>query len=232
MTNLANTIAPKSDQLNADDLITGPLTVRITKVVGRGGNDQPIAIHYDGDGGKPYLPCKSMRRLLVYVWGVDGAQYVGRSMTLYRDPHVKYGGIEVGGIRISHMSDIDDDVTLALTATRSSRKPYTVKPLRQKPSAPAAPPPPPTEEPVAVVQPSEFLFTITDAKGNKTTADGELWAKTLVHLLTNKPFDVAASIWRDNEMNVSSAAQAGHEAIALRVSQSWDDRKRAANDGR
>lgn len=42
---------------------------------------------------------------------------------------MKWGGLEVGGIRISHMSHIDKPVTIALTATRGNKKPVTVKPL-------------------------------------------------------------------------------------------------------
>lgn len=130
MTDLSRTIIPKSDQMNSDDLISGPVTITITKVVGNEGSaEQPISIYYEGDGGKPYKPCKSMRRVMVQIWGADGSKYPGRSMTLYRDPSVKWGGLEVGGIRISHMTDIDSQVTMALTATKSQRKPFIVKPL-------------------------------------------------------------------------------------------------------
>ena len=130
MTDLSKTIIPKSDQMNSDDLISGPVTVTITKVAANEGTaEQPISIFYEGDGGKPYKPCKSMRRVMVQIWGSDGSKYPGRSMTLYRDPTVKWGGLEVGGIRISHMTDIDSQVTMALTATKSQRKPYIVKPL-------------------------------------------------------------------------------------------------------
>ena len=129
MGDMASTIVPKSDQLNSDDLIAGPITIRITGVDIRGGQEQPISIHYEGDAGKPYKPCKSMCRVMVTAWGSDSKAYVGRSMTLYRDPAVKWAGMEVGGIRISHMSDIEDSMTMALTVTRSNRKPFTVKPL-------------------------------------------------------------------------------------------------------
>lgn len=130
MVDMSLTIAPKSDQLNADDLISGPLTVRITKVsANEGSAEQPISIFFEGDNGKPYKPCKSMRRVLVQVWGKDGSAYPGRSMTLYRDPKVQFGGLAVGGIRISHMSHIDHDVTMALTESKAKRKPFTVKPL-------------------------------------------------------------------------------------------------------
>lgn len=127
--NMLQTIVPKSDQLNADDLIARTLTIKVTEVRFKAGDEQPVAIHYEGDNGKPYKVCKSMRRVLVQVWGADANKYLGRSMTLYRDPAVMFGGQQVGGIRISHMSDIDAPVTMALTATRASRKPFTVKPL-------------------------------------------------------------------------------------------------------
>lgn len=131
MIDLRGTIKPKSDQLNADDLIGGPLTIRITKVeVGDG--EQPVSIHFDGDAGKPYKPGKSMRRVLVNLWGPDGEAYVGRALTLYRDEEVAFGGVAVGGIRISHMSHLSRETTMALTTTKAKRKPFTVKPLADR----------------------------------------------------------------------------------------------------
>lgn len=127
---LSKTIEPKSNQLNAEDFIgKGPITVKITKVTGNDDAQQPVAIHYEGDNGKPFYPCKTTRRILVSVWGSDGSKYAGRSMTLYRDPTVKFGGLEVGGIRISHMSDIDKPVTMALSVSKANKKPFTVQPL-------------------------------------------------------------------------------------------------------
>jgi hypothetical protein len=77
-----------------------------------------------------------MSRVLVANWGPDAKAYVGRSLTLYRDPKVKWGGLEVGGIRISHMSNIDAPMTMALTTTRSNRQPFTVRPLVGERQAP------------------------------------------------------------------------------------------------
>jgi hypothetical protein len=136
--NLTNTIIPKSDQLNADDLISGPRTIRITGVEA-GSAEQPVAIHYEGGTGRPYKPSKSMRRVLVAIWGTDGNAYVGRSLTIYRDPLIKFGGDAVGGIRISHASDIEETVCIALTESRGKRKPFRVQPLvAEKAPAPAA----------------------------------------------------------------------------------------------
>ena len=125
-------IIPKSDQLNADDLLSGPMTIKITGITVRGGQEQPVSISYENDHGKPYKPCKSMCRVLVTAWGPDSSQYVGRSLTLYCDPKVKWGGMEVGGIRISHMSSIEATMTMALTVTRGNKKPFIVNPLPVK----------------------------------------------------------------------------------------------------
>ena len=131
MVDISRFTAPKSDQLNADDLIAGPRTVRIREVREMGGADQPIAIFYEGDNGKPYKPCKSMMRALMFVWGPNGADYVGRAMTLFRDPSVTWGGEAIGGIRISHMSDMEGGraMEFPLTATRGKRQLYRVEPL-------------------------------------------------------------------------------------------------------
>ena len=126
-----STITPKSDQINSDDLIGGPRTVMITRVTGNEGNaEQPVNVFFEGDDGKPFRPCKSMRRVMVKIWGPDASQYVGKGMTIYRDPKVKWGGMEVGGIRISHMTGLEKPEVLALTETRAKRAPYTVQPLK------------------------------------------------------------------------------------------------------
>lgn len=135
MSDMTETTSPKSDQINADDLIGGPRTIRVSRVAINPGGEQPVDVFFDGDGGKPYRPCKSMRRVMVAVWGPDATQYVGRSMTIWRDPSVQWGGMEVGGIRISHMSHMDTPLVLALTATKKARKPYRVEPLSQQAAA-------------------------------------------------------------------------------------------------
>ncbi|OAN71123.1 hypothetical protein A8B82_21260 [Sulfitobacter sp. EhC04] len=141
MTDMSQFIAPKSDQMNADDLIGGTRTIKITRVSASPDSaEQPVAVSFEGDQGKPFKPCKSMRRVMVNIWGADASKYVGRSMTLYRDPEVKFGGIAVGGIRISHMTDMKNnrEVVMALTASRAQRKPYTVKPLQLQSEPPKA----------------------------------------------------------------------------------------------
>lgn len=128
MNDLSATIEPKSDQLNADDLISGPVTLTINNVLVCDSPDQPVIVDV-GNGYRPYKPCKSMRRIMIAVWGKHDTDWIGKSMTLYCDPTVRWAGKEVGGIRISHMSGISKPYSMPLTATRGQRKPYTVQPL-------------------------------------------------------------------------------------------------------
>jgi len=126
---LRSTIIPRSDQTNADDLVTGPKTIRVTDVTIGSTAEQPVSVHYEGGEGRPFKPCKTMRRVLICGWGPDGNDWIGRSMTLYHDPKVRFGGDEVGGIRISHMTDIDRDIEVRLTATRGKKALHVIKRL-------------------------------------------------------------------------------------------------------
>ena len=56
-------------------------------------------------------------------------------MTIYRDNEVAFGGMKVGGIRISHMSNIDGTLVMALTASKAKRAPYKVLPLKSPPAS-------------------------------------------------------------------------------------------------
>jgi hypothetical protein len=143
---LTESIAPKSDQLNAEDLLTGPRTFTIEKV-SAGNPEQPVNVHLVELPGRPYRPSKSMRRILVSAWGKDSSVYTGRRLTLYRDPEVTFGRDKVGGIKISHLSHIEKRMTVALTVTRGKRAMTAVEPLAEPAAreATASPRPQPAE---------------------------------------------------------------------------------------
>jgi hypothetical protein len=44
MNDMSSVIVPKSDQINSDDLISGPVTVTIRDVEISGGTEQPVSI--------------------------------------------------------------------------------------------------------------------------------------------------------------------------------------------
>lgn len=129
MVDMSRFIEAKSDQLNADDLIGTSKTITVTRVTGNDG-DQPVSIFYDGDNGKPFKPCKTIRRVLMGVWGRYANDYVGKSMTLYRDDKVTFGGLETGGIRISHMSHIDKETIVVVMKSKGKKAGVKVLPLR------------------------------------------------------------------------------------------------------
>lgn len=156
---LSNTIQANSQQINADDLTGAPRTVTITSVEA-GTTEQPVFIHVAEFPGRTYRPGKSMRRVLVYAWGKEATDYIGRRLTLFNDETIRFGKDVTGGIRISHMSHIDKALTIPLTVTRGKRAPFTVAPL----TTPA---------------PNERVTKAAEALKGSTTLDGlnKVWER-------------------------------------------------------
>ncbi len=126
----ASTLKARSDQLNADDLVGGPITVQI--VGSREGTDiqQPVVLRLSG-GHQPWKPCLTMRRLLAIATGsTSTAAVVGRWVTLYRDPEVTFGKNKEGGVRMSHLSGLDRTVTARLAVSKGKKGTFSVAPLR------------------------------------------------------------------------------------------------------
>jgi hypothetical protein len=115
---ITDTLKAKSDQLNAADLMGGPMTVTVISVRVNKSSDQPVIIDI-GPDMQPYKPCLSMRRLLAHLWGPKSSDWPGRSMTMYCDPQVKWAGQAVGGIRISAVTGIS---TTQYVPIRTSQK--------------------------------------------------------------------------------------------------------------
>jgi hypothetical protein len=148
---ILGTLAPKSDQLNADDLSASPITVRVVGVKQYDNDKQPCGVELEGYDGRPWKPCKGMRRALVQFWGPSVKQWIGRRITLFRNPKVRYSGKEAGGIQFSGMSHIADKqqvpgylqgtITVAadghyvtmITASRGVREEMHVWPLPDEP---------------------------------------------------------------------------------------------------
>ena len=132
-------LTAKSDQLNADDLVGGPITVRVVSARITGGTEQPVTVEIDG-GHRPWKPCKTTMRVLAALWGSAPSAWVGRMIRLYRDPTVKYGGVEVGGIRISGMSHIDGPKKITLAASKKSKVEHRIDVLKVDQPKPRAVP--------------------------------------------------------------------------------------------
>ncbi len=118
---------PKTDQLNADDLMESPLTVSI-KSVKPGDAQQRLVVHVDG-WPKPYKPCKTMIRLLRSMLGDDVSRWKGVGLKLFRDPEVRNHGEKVGGIRISHSTAVSKPTTFRIQTGRGVRSDIVIYPL-------------------------------------------------------------------------------------------------------
>jgi hypothetical protein len=128
-----DTIKAKSDQLNAVDIIDNTV-LKITGVKIIAG-DQPVSIFYEGDNGKPYKPCLSMRRVIAEAWGTDEANFAGKSLQVYNDKDVIWAGEAVGGVRIKAMSHIDKKgIEVIIALNRKKRIKIKIECLNIEPS--------------------------------------------------------------------------------------------------
>ena len=127
---LRDTIVPKSDQLNYDDVASAPLDVCVNGLA-MGSAEQPVLVKVKaiatGVQLRDYKPCKSMRRVLVACWGDKGKDWIGKTMRLVGDKDVVFGGQKIGGIRIAAVSGIEAAKGIMLTTTRGKRSEYKVE---------------------------------------------------------------------------------------------------------
>jgi hypothetical protein len=129
---ISDTLAPKSDQLDAVDLLGGPQTFTIVDVT-KGNAEQPVQIHL-AEFPRVWRPGKSMRRVLAACWGTDASVWAGRRVTLYCDESVTFGNDVVGGTRIAALSHIDKAKKIPLLVKRGKSATFTVQPLADAPA--------------------------------------------------------------------------------------------------
>jgi len=167
---ISGTVQPDSDQLDAIDLqMSGPRTFTITKV-SKGKADQPVEISL-AEFPRVWRPGKSMRRVLVAAWSPDASTYVGRRVTLYCDPNVRFGSDLVGGTRISNMTDLPGGkrLSISLLISRGKSAMFNVDVLADATPAPTEP----TAEQVAASTDSDALRAMWQASGVERRAQIE-----------------------------------------------------------
>lgn len=181
MNDFAQTTLAKSDQINNADLIGNDITITITKVHVDLKSDQPVSISFEGSD-KVYRPCKGMRRVIQDLWKNDPALYIGRSLTLYRDPDVRFGADTTGGTRIRAASHIDGVKKVTVPVSRGKVKTYAIEPLKDAPkraqrqAEPEAPPAMSEAEAIAAINATTTLAELQTAftdlfRNHRATAD-------------------------------------------------------------
>lgn len=164
MTDISHTLAPKSDQIDARELLE-PWTMTVESVrVKKGEADQPVEVKFV-EFPRVWRPSKGMRVVLAYCWGKDSATWVGRRATIFNDPSVTWAGEAVGGIRIKALSHIEGVKKVPIAQSRNQMVLHVVEPL---PSEPARP----TQAP-ASGNPAEQLAAHYKATFNVTSAQLE-----------------------------------------------------------
>ena len=161
-------IEPRSDQKNYDDFLNGPQTFKIKNVEVKNTAEQPVWIHLVGHDGKPWKPSKTSLRCLSAIWGPDASKWSGLSLTLYGDQEVTWGGMKVGGIRVSHMEGLTSARTLMLTKTRGKKGATVIKPLEITK---------PTTKPTPTIDRAEMQRQADAAKEMTPEEKREWWGK-------------------------------------------------------
>jgi len=91
--------------------------------------------------------------------------YIGRSLTLYNDPEVTWAGNAVGGIKISHATDINGPKQFPLALNGKKKVLHKVLPLATKPKA--------------ILTPEELEEWKTKIDESKTIADLGVLSKAI-----------------------------------------------------
>jgi hypothetical protein len=133
---LTNALAPKSDQLDAVDLLGSPPQIFTITDVREGNAEQPVNIHL-AEFPRVWRPSKGMLRVLAHCWGKTTAEWTGRRAELYCDPDVMFGPNRVGGVRISRLSHIEKRTSVPMIIKKGQGGSWNVDPL---PDAPASNP--------------------------------------------------------------------------------------------
>jgi hypothetical protein len=125
---ITNALAPKSDQLDAVDLLGSPPQVFTITEVREGNAEQPVQIGL-AEFPRVWRPSKGMLRVLAHCWGKQVSEWVGRKVELYTDPDVMFGPDKVGGVRISRLSHIEKRTSVPMIIKRGKGGSWNVDPL-------------------------------------------------------------------------------------------------------
>lgn len=185
------TAEPRSDQWNADDFIGGAKTFTISGVR-VGSAEQKYDIELEGQE-RAWRPPLTMLRLLMHAWGDESDEWIGRRVTLYRDESIRFGSDEVGGIRISHMSNLPGNkpLTVKLTKQRGRRQNHTVQPLPDVP------------QPITADEVKAIQVRITQAE---TLADLKSIADELKTLNLGTHRDSLMAAWSERQTAIKAAS--------------------------
>ncbi len=213
---LQQALAPKSDQLNADDLIASGIVIVIAKVNINLGSEQKIIINYHNDNGKPWKPSKGMGRVLTMILGGDPDKWIGETVELYRDETVSFGKDKnCGGIRIAGMSAVKTRTILSITTAKGKKSQITIEPIaalgnapaQQRTQTPAAQPEQPNPK-------REWAVKLKAAVNYGSLAVDEVWAMVPAELRADMD-----SFYKEQYMKSQAFDAVENEQIPAHVSE-------------
>lgn len=172
---ITKALAPKTDQIDATDLIGSPPQVFTIAAVSENNSElaeqQPVNIRLV-ETSLWWRPSKGMLRVLADNWTKDVKVWVGRKVELYGDPEVYFGKEKRGGTRISRLSHIDSSKTTLINPRGGRGAYFTVKPLPT-----TAPTPTPDANPERTALLAQIKEAATVAKVELATIAAK-WAES------------------------------------------------------
>ena len=112
-----------SSYIKKEDLAAGPqrFTIQhVSKVVFEARNGRPESTQLQLDLGdeRQFSINKTNVKILMRAFGRKTADWIGRDIALYVDPHVMFGGSLVGGVRVqipeTQQQDLQRDIAEAM----------------------------------------------------------------------------------------------------------------------
>lgn len=105
--------------------------------------DKPVMWFKEIDRGWMY--CKTTGHCCSAMFGEDDDAWVGKRITLYADPEVRFGSEQVGGIRIAGSPDIAKPMTVRIKFPK--KKAYELQLVPTRPPQQQPNPPHPAAQP-------------------------------------------------------------------------------------
>ncbi|HLD90206.1 MAG TPA: hypothetical protein VI911_04200 [Patescibacteria group bacterium] len=132
---LTEAMAVDSTRLNADDLISGSITVQITGAKTYRANGKQRVQYAITGGHMPWHPCKTQMRLMTEIAGSPSARpWVGKWVALFRDPEVTFGSDKTGGVRLAAVdaSMLDRPREFSVRTGKTARTTYEIDVIRNQ----------------------------------------------------------------------------------------------------
>lgn len=191
------TVETRSDQLNAQDFLSGPKTFTVEAVKPGTGPNGLYDVVLQGET-RLWRPPKTVIDVMNALWGDEDTDWMGKRVALYCEESVSFGKSEVGGIRVCGASGITEPKKFRVREKKMGNpKIYTIQPLPDAPTAPTDP---------AMISRDQWQQITTAAK-ERGIAEPLVWSADRLGRPLDGPQQITADEAAQLMNNLKEAAQ-------------------------